>query len=207
MKKTTFLMLALVIGITTSAFSQFGNNRIKITEGGLNFLKGAKELNLVFTFNKMKVGDMPESDYMVKHASEVDKAKSGGGEEWKKHWLADRTERFIPTFKKYFCKRMSKISILAEENKSDAPYTLVINTDVTEPGLYTGVSVAQKTAFVDLTLTFTASNEPDKPLCVITAYHMLGDEAFDVATRINYCYSNSGNRLGSFIAGIVKKIK
>lgn len=207
MKKISIVFVVLMLCIGMSASAQFGANKIKLTSGNVKFLKGITELNLEFNFDDMKVGEMNEADYIVKHAAEVDKAKPGKGEEWKKHWVEDRGLKFIPAFIKFFNKRVGKLKMLAATGKTAAKYTLIIKTVKTEPGLYTGVSLVQKDAYIDVVATFIETANPGTELCEITGTYIKGEETYDVGTRITYAYANWGTILGAYITSTIKKMK
>lgn len=207
MKKISMIAVFFCfLGMTATA--QFSlPNRIKLVNGGFAFLKGATELNVQFNYDNLKVGDLDEVDYMVKHMAELDKAKAGSGEEWKKKWNGDRTAKYEPAFMKTFAKRLTKLGIVAAQNKTGAKYTVIIKTTKIEQGVYTGISYAQKDAFIDVTAQFVETANPGTVLAEVSGVNFTGKETFDAAARVTYSYTSWGNSLGAFVVGQVKKIK
>lgn len=208
MKKMSIALMVLLCTMSMGSYAQFGFvNKIKLLSGDLKFLKGSTELNITFNYDEMKVGEMQEADYVVKHSAEMNKAKPGSGDEWKKKWVDDRGLKFQPAFIKMFNARLKKLKMVAGTDKSSAKYTVIIKTEKTEPGLYTGISYAEKDAFIDVRATFVETTNPGTELCVIYGTYIKGAETFDVGARITYSYTNWGSILGGFIVGQIKKMK
>lgn len=206
MKKLSLVLTAAIMMLTMTASAQFFANKVKLTSGDLAFLKGAKELNIAFDYQTMKVGEMDEADYIIKHQAELEKAKTGSGETWKKKWNEDRPNRYEPAFLKTFVKRISKLGITAGKDKASAKYTLTVKVTRMEPGVYTGISVVQKDAFIDAVLVFTETGSTT-PLAEVTCTYMKGSETYDLGARITYAYLSTGNITGAYIVSTVKKIK
>lgn len=208
MKKISIVLVVLLSCFTFEASAQFGlANRIKLISGNLAFLKGEANLNVEFNYDDMKVGEMAEVDYMVKHMSDLDRAKAGSGDEWKKKWNEDRSLKFEPAFMKTFAKRLSKLGTVASKGNASAKYTVIIKTIKTEPGVYTGISYAQKDAFIDVRVIFIETSNPAAPLAEVTGTYIKGKETFDTSARITYSYTSWGNILGAFIVTQIKKLK
>jgi hypothetical protein len=56
---------------------------MKLASGKLDFLKGQKTINLVYSYNDMRVGKGTEQEYITKKVTEYNKDKPGKGDEWK----------------------------------------------------------------------------------------------------------------------------
>jgi len=211
MKKISVLFFIACAMVSLTASAQFGSNKVTLKSGDLRFLKGASALNIEYNYDDMKVGTMTEADYIVKHSGELNKAKPGSGDEWKVKWVSDRKARFEPNFESKFVKNLSKAKIAAGQNKSDAKYTVIIKTLVTEPGLYTGVSYVQKDTYIDVEASFVEASNPSEVLCAITVSKAIGDAGefanYDIGLRISVAYTNCGNLLGSYIVKTLKKMK
>lgn len=208
MKKISIILMVLLSGISFGVSAQFGiTNRIKLVSGDFAFLKGATELNILFNYDDMSVGTMTEKDYMEKHSSEMNQKKAGSGDEWKKKWADDRNVKFEPSFLKTFAKRLTKIKIVADAGKTSAKYTLIIKTVKTEPGVYTGISYAEKDSYIDVRALFVETENPDVILAEVSGGYIKGKETFDVSARLSYSYLSLGNLLGGFVVSKVKSIK
>jgi hypothetical protein len=217
MKKSIVLVLILLAGFTLNSFAQpgfgpsFGNNKVSVISGDLKFLKGQTSLKLEYNYDDMLVGSMKESEYIEKHTAELNKAKPGSGDDWKVKWVKDRADRFQPAFEDRFIKPMSKAGITASQAQTDAKYKLVIKTIVTEPGLYTGVSYAEKPTFINVEASFVDAVNPGDALCKISCIKMIGDAGefanYDIGLRISKAYENCGFYLSNYIVKELKKIK
>ncbi len=207
MKKLSFILVILLASLSMSSFGQFGLvNRVKTASGDLTSLKGATELNIEFSYDKMMVGTENEPEYITRRVGEMNKMKPGSGDEWKKKWNDDKGIRYEPNFLKYFTKAMLKMKIAAGTGKASAKYTLIITTEKIEPGLQTGISYAAKDCFLDIRATLIETANPDNKLCVITGGYIKGSESFDVGARITYAYGNWGKLLGMNMASQLKKL-
>lgn len=213
MKKIIVLLTVVFAVISVNAFAQFNfsGGKINLAKGDLKFLSGEKDLLIVYNYDDMLVGDMKESDYIVKHTSEMNKKKAGSGDEWKGKWVSDRAGRYQVDFEKNFIPELAKAGITASTSKADAKYEVIIKTVVTEPGLYTGVSVAQKTTYINVDAIFVEAGKPDNILCKISCIKMVGNAGefanYDIGLRITMAYMNCGKALGGFIVKEFKKKK
>lgn len=218
MKKVSLLMICFIAFYALNVNAQFGppggggpKGEIKIISGDLKFLKGATDLKIDYNYEDLKVGDMNEDDYIVKHMAEMEKAKSGSSADWKVKWVEDRQKKYQPGFEKYFVKAMSKAKIFASSSNDKAKYTIIIKTIKIEPGLYTGVTVVAKKTYVDAVAIFVETGNPSNELCRIAINKFIGDAgdfaSYDMSMRIQASYYTIGNKLGGFIIKNLKKIK
>lgn len=193
-----FTLSALFLLIGTLAFSQ----SIKLRDGELSALKGVKKLNIKFTYDDMKVGKMSESDYIDKKVEEYNKKEKGKGDTWKENWVNDREKRFEPSFKELF----EKYAEIPLKQGEDEKFTLVVNTDFTEPGF--NIGIMRSNAYVDLTCSFYEKGN-DKPICVLfikkSPGRDFGGYDFDSGERIEEAYSKAGKELGKYLDKKVKK--
>ncbi len=94
MKKLN-LLLFLTLGFLGSAFGQ----KIVLIEGDLSVLKGETELNIVYDYSSMEVGDYPnEESYKNKKIKELNGKEAGKGDKWAESWERDKTVRFPEKF-------------------------------------------------------------------------------------------------------------
>ena len=211
MRKITVLLIILLAGFASKVNAQFGGGfTINTTIGDLKFLNGVTDLKIEYSYDGMMVGNMTEEDYIVKHSAELNKKKPGSGNDWKVKWVTDREKKLQPAFERYFVKTMAKTGISASTTKTDAKYTLIIKTMMTEPGLYTG-TVVGKATFINVDAIFIETGKPDVELCTIAANHFIGDAgdfaSYDISLRLTAAYLGLGNRLGGYVLKAIKSKK
>lgn len=191
----TLIAIVLVATISSSAFGQ----KIKIKEGNLDFLSGAKSLKLEYTYDNMKVGKYSEEEYVAKKKKEYNKKEAGRGDTWVENWVNDREKRFEPKFEQLFTKVLdNKVDVEVGPNE-DAEYTLILHTYFTEPGYYIGISSAP--AMINTEAIFVKSNNHDKVLCKIDMRKAPGRSGagFDTGERIKEAYAKTGKSLAKFL--------
>lgn len=198
MKKviTTFLLLSC---IATLSFAQ----SIVLTSGSVDFIKDQKVIDFSFSYEEMLVGKLTEQEYVDKKTSEYNKKEDGKGEEWKKAWYGDRTERFEPKFLELFDKYMSEVGIAA--GTEGAKYRIEINTDFTEPGW--NVGVMRQNASVDLSCKVKDIETGEQVASIrirnASANNFWGTD-FTSGYRVQETYAKAGRELAKFL---IKKAK
>ena len=107
--KTKFTMLAslgLLMGF--ASFAQ----KIKVTSGDLDFLKGQTAINVEYNYDNMGVGKFDkEEDYINQKVEDYNKKEAGRGDKWKESWIGDREERFEPKFEELINKNLEKSNV------------------------------------------------------------------------------------------------
>ena len=190
MKKILFAIVALMVGTLTHA-------QVKLTKGSVAPLKGEKSINLEFTYADMKVGKDDEVKYIKEKKAEYNKKEAGKGDQWEKDWVEDRSTRYHPKFRELF-NEYSKMSTVVPDSK----YTLILATNVTEPGF--NVGVVRKNAYIDCTATFVETNDRSKVIAVISLKKMPGRASggydFDTGVRIEEAYAKAGKELAQYMA-------
>lgn len=199
--KKLFITL-MICGCSIPLFSQ----KITVTSGSADFVKGQKVLQFVFTYDNMSVGKMTEAAYIEKKVSDYNEKEEGRGERWKESWVTDRDERFSPKFKELFDEYLEKFGIVAgDENSEGAEYRIVINTDFTEPGF--NVGVMRKNASISLTCkVYNIATDAEVATIKVlnaSANNFWGTD-FDTGYRIQECYAKAGRELARFF---IKKAK
>ncbi|MCU4176770.1 hypothetical protein [Carboxylicivirga sp. N1Y90] len=126
------VILLLVVSLCASVgFSQ----KLKTTIGEPNVIEGDKNINIVFTYNNLKVGKMEESAYVKREIKERDTKKEGTGNEWAILWKKDKVECYPDGFIKLFNKYGEKLfDATVVPNTIDSKYTIEVNTSYIEPG-------------------------------------------------------------------------
>ena len=163
MKKLLPILATLIFFFLISGLSA---QKIKVTKGGFDALKGQETVNIEYTYDNMAVGKFKnEQDYIDKKVSEYNADEPGRGDTWREAWIADREERFEPRFEEEFNDMMQSKGA-GMRIASAADYTLIVNTDFTEPGF--NIGIARSNAYVDLTVTMIETGNPDNVLAVMT---------------------------------------
>jgi hypothetical protein len=195
MKKFS-LVLAFCLGLVSLSFAQ----KLKLNSGELAFLKGQSTINVQYDYADMSVGKYDrEEDYVTDKVNDYNKKEAGKGDEWKKNWVADRTERYEPKFEELMNKELEKNGVKFG-NYPDAEYTLILRTTFTEPGF--NVGVARKNAYTDLEAVFIPTGST-KEMAAISIENSPGRGGmgydFDSGFRIQESYAKAGKELAQFL--------
>lgn len=203
MKKIN-LLLFLTIGIISSAFSQ----KVMLIEGDLSSLKGIKELNIIYDYSNLEVGDFPsEQAYKDKRIKELNEKEAGRGDKWEESWERDKTVRYPEKFEALLIKGLSAHGIHAAQNNENATYTLIVKTKFIEPGF--NVGVMKKAAAVSFEYHLVETNNQSTVLAKLSHKLVPGAQAmgydYDAGTRIAESYAKSGKMLAAFISKHLKQ--
>ena len=197
MKRILILFAALLMSAAT-----LQAQRIKKIEGDPKELAGQTKLNVVFSYDNMRVGKYDqESEYIAEKKADYNKKEAGRGDKWEESWKGDRKARFEPQFTELF----EKHSSFAIGNYPDAKYTMTINTTRTEPGY--NIYISRKNAEIDLevTITETASGRVVAKYSVKNAPgRTFGGYDYDSGTRIEEAYAAAAKHFGKELKGDVK---
>lgn len=198
MRTLPFLLSLAFLFVATLSVAQ-----VKMVSGKLNGIKSGSKINAEFTYDNMGVGKFKdEADYVAKKRAEYNKKEDGRGDRWADAWVADRQNRFEPAFNNLF----SKYAGLNAGDYPDAEYTLIFNTNFTEPGF--NVGVWRSNAYINGTAKIVETNNRDKIVAEFTLNKMPGRDVsgydFDTGERIEEAYSKAGKELGQLMK---KKMK
>ena len=177
--------------------------QVKMVDGKLPSMKKGSKLNTEFTYDNMGVGKFKdEKDYIAKKKEDYNKKEAGKGDRWAEGWVADRKNRFEPSFNDLFGKQTD----INAGAYPDAEYTLIINTDFTEPGF--NVGVMRSNAYINGKAKLVETKNRDKVLAEFTFRKMPGRDFggydFDTGERIEESYAKTGKDMGKLFA---KKMK
>lgn len=196
--------LVVLLTIMMSTFVQA--QKMKVTSGNFDFLKGQTELNLEMDYSTMKFykENMDEKAYIQKREKEIlesGKAKSEV-DAWKKDWQHSKETVFADKFMTLMNKNSS---LKTATNNTNAKYTLRVQTVWIYPGWFAGV-MAQP-AKVSTVLKFVETANPTVVLLEITSKDAPGDGFAGVANnndRIAEGYAKTAKSLEKMLS---KKIK
>lgn len=186
------ILLAATLSLPLSA------QKLKLTEGKLDVLKGQTEVNTEFTYDNIKVGKYDkEEDYVKDKTADYNKKEAGRGDSWARAWKDDREARYEPKFMELF---NDKGDIKAV-HKKDAKYTLIFKTFFIEPGF--NVGVWRKNASMNGEVWIVETANPSKALAKISVDkaqgRVFGGFDFDTGVRIAEAYADAGKALAKFM--------
>ena len=186
------ILLAATLSLPLSA------QKLKLTEGNLDVLKGQKEVNTEFTYDNIKVGKYDkEEDYIKDKTADYNKKEAGRGDTWARAWKEDREARYEPKFMELF---NNKGDIKAVHNKN-AKYTLIFKTTFLEPGY--NVGVWRKNASMNGEVWIVETANPSKALAKISVDKAQGRDwagfDFDTGQRLAETYADAAKALAKFM--------
>ncbi len=177
--------------------------KVKLVDGKLAFLKGQTEVNVVFTYNNLKIGKMTANDYVNKKVTDKNKHAAGSGDEWKTKWQKDLDTTFPSHFVKAFNIMLHKKGVTIQNDNNEAEYIFVINTSFVEPGYNVGISSKRATANMSVDVVDRAN--PKKVLAKFTITKSPGNSLFGTnyssTDRIAGCYENAAERFANYFLG------
>ncbi|WP_232831764.1 hypothetical protein [Taibaiella helva] len=190
---TLFALLSLAV--LQPAFAQ----KIKVTEGSTDVLKGVSKLNLTFDYSDMSVGKFKtEAEYIDKKKGEYNKKEAGKGDQWEKDWKSDRTERYAPQFTELFNKSSDNLKV---GEYSSEKYTMTVKTTRTEPGF--NIAIARKNAEIAGEILITETANPSHVVLRLSFEKALGRSFggydYDTGFRIQEAYADLGKALGKYL--------
>ena len=189
MKKIlTLLGLAtLLLLIVSEAQAQ----KFKVLEGDVKALSSISGLKMEYVYTPMSVGKFEdEADYLTKKVKEYNEKESGKGDRWKKSWVADRKQRFEPSFEELFNKYAGGTQIAP-----NGTYKMIMHTTFTEPGY--NVVVHRKNASIDAIFTILdpSGNVVAKIQMSRAPGRSFGGYDYDTGVRIEESYAMAGKAL------------
>ncbi|MCB0790326.1 MAG: hypothetical protein H6595_13710 [Flavobacteriales bacterium] len=192
------LTLALALAVAGMASAQ----KMKVVQGSFDALKGQKKVDLVFTYDNMKVGKYDEPEYISKKTKEYNEKEPGKGDTWAKSWVSDRGSRFEPKFEVLF---NDGGKIQGSRGNEDAQYQLKVHTTFTEPGFNVGVMRRDASINADVYLVERSSGkELGKMTVVGVPGGQFGGYDFDSGSRLTESYAKLGKELRKWLD---KKLK
>ncbi|WP_430816758.1 hypothetical protein [Carboxylicivirga sp. RSCT41] len=196
MKK--ILLLVIACALTSVGFAQ----KLKTIDGKPDCIKGDQNINIIFTYDDLKVGKMDESDYIKREISERDEKEQGTGEEWSGKWKKDQTDRYPVKFIELFNIHGGKLfgsKVVA--NNETAKYTMCVNTSFIEPGF--NVGVMRKPAKTNHIITIFETANPDVILHKLEIIASPGTGAagydFDAGLRIQESFAKAAKEYAQYM--------
>lgn len=196
MKKTILLSLAIVVSIT-GLFAQ----KVKTIDGTPEVIKGDKNINIIFTYDNLKVGKMEEAAYIEREVNERDEKEAGKGEIWAGKWQKDKEDRYPELFIKLFNRYGSDLfGSNVVPDATDAKYTMKVNISWIEPGF--NVGVMRKPAGVSMEIYIYETANPTEILHKLTIINSPGTSTgndYDAGERIKEAFAKAAKQYAKYI--------
>jgi len=201
MKLKPILAVAIGVCFAVGASAQ----KMSLKSGSFKALSGQKEVNVIYTYDNMNVGtgkrETKETDYVAKKVAEYNEKEAGRGDDWSKAWVADREGRFHGKFEQLVNKGLSKVGIMVGSGLSDAKYTLIVHTTMTEPG-FSIPMVMTVPAGINLEISLVETGS-DKALGTMELIGAPGNAfygaAWDTGNRIQESYAKAGKEFANWL--------
>ncbi|MCR6642304.1 MAG: hypothetical protein NVV82_25790 [Sporocytophaga sp.] len=193
--KQTLLILILFLCFVKTSHAQKTDEQ-KLQE--IQFLKGQSEINIIFTYDSLMVGEKTEDDYIKEKVEGKNSKNEGKGDYWLQKWNEDKQVLFPKQFIDQFNNKLKKKGLKAVP-QSKSFYTLIVKSTRIEPGF---VSVVNKPAAVDFEFRFIETDNPEKTILKLKIINVAGDALYteyNVSARIQECYNIAGKLLGKYI--------
>lgn len=197
------LSLSLLV-VLMAATSLFAGVKIKPVQGDASVLKGQKKMNIIFTFDGLRVGKEPsEETYLQTRTAERNKKNPGSGDRWAKSWQRDKEEIYPEKFTYLFNKIAAEThKIQVDPTAKDAKYTMNVHATWIEPG-FNIPNVMKRPALVDFEITIYETANPSnivyKALIIKAPGASFMGADIDTGIRIGESYAISGKYLSSFL--------
>jgi hypothetical protein len=206
MKKIRYVILTglfLLPGIYSFA-------QCKLTSGDISVLKGQSEVNLQFDYSQMAVGKFKTEDaYVDNRKTEMNKHKSGSGDDWADKWKNDKTDKYQPGFERGMNMVLANFNFNARENAVTAKYTLLVHTTFLEIGTSSVVGygfgyAGHKDTYISVSVDVVETENPTKVLATIemkreNSEYQGGWSDVDAGMRIQGSYTRAGQDFAGFI--------
>lgn len=196
MKKyfTLFLVIAC-----TSVYAQ----KIKVAQGGFDFIAGQKEVNVEFDYSNMKLlkDNFTNEEYLTKRSAELEEKARGKGKTWEKAWNSSRELIWNPKFLELMNKYLGKDKdMYFAEDLSDTKYTLIVETVWLYPGWDAGIM--KQPAKVTTNLKFVETSNRDNILLEVSSKNAPGDQYgnnYSNESRVGEGYAKTAKTLAKLI--------
>jgi hypothetical protein len=199
-------MKKLALTFFVCVMSMVSAQKMKVTSGNFDFLKGQTELNLKMDYSHMTFykENMDEAAYIAKQESDIRKAGKSPDEfeKWKKDWDYSKTTQFAD---KFLASMNKNTDIKTSVNNSSAKYTLIVETVWIYPGWFAGIM--NQPSKLSTLLKFVETADPSRVLLEIESKNAPGDNFVGLPNnndRISEGYAKTAKTLAHLIG---KKIR
>lgn len=202
MKNLTNVMVWLLVPLFLVPAIAVGQ-KMKIVLGNFEFLRGQRNLNVVFDYagatfyNEM----MSEQDYINKRIDEITRDKGADeAEVWRKDWDYSKSTTFV---NKFLASMNKNLAIKSSTDEGDATYTVIVKTTWIYPGWFAGVMA--QAAKVSTILRFVETADHSKVLLEIHSTKAPGNIQFVGIPNNNDRMSEGYAKTGKTLAALINK--
>ncbi len=199
MKKLALTFFVCLMGMVCA-------QKMKVTSGNFDFLKGQTELNLQMDYSHVEFykENMNEAAYIAKQEKDIQKAGKSPEEfeKWKKDWEYSKDTQFVD---KFLASMNKNTDIKTSVNNPAAKYTLIVETVWIYPGWFGGIM--NQPSKLSTLLKFVETADPSHVLLEIESKNAPGDNFVGLPNnndRISEGYAKTAKTLAHMIE---KKIK
>lgn len=199
MKKLVLTIFVFLMGMVSA-------QKMRVTSGNFDFLKGQTELNLKMDYRHVEFykENMNEAAYIAKQEKDIQKAGKSPDEfeRWKKDWEYSKDTQFVD---KFLASMNKNSDFKTSVNNSSAKYTLIVETVWIYPGWFGGIM--NQPSKLSTLLKFVETSDPSHVLLEIDSKNAPGDNFVGLPNnndRISEGYAKTAKTLAHLIE---KKIK
>jgi len=201
-----YLRLLFILAIITCSFQNAKAQDIDLVKGDITILIGQPSITITFVYDGMDVAGLTEEYYLKQKRGEFRKAADA--DKFVTKWKSDFKDKFEPKFIEQFNLGMRKLKLKAEK-EGDSKYTMIVTTKKIEPGFYASSGGINRDTYVNLTVDFVESENPENILATIKSEKVVGKsensiEMKDQQTRIANAYGESASKIAKLIVKLCK---
>jgi hypothetical protein len=190
MKRISVILVAMLCSVSMLSAQKLN--------GSIKFLKGQSNINVVFDYTQLNVGDKPEADFVKERlASEKDEA---GAADWQARWEKAREE-----FKTKFyeaCTGSLKKAKIEVGVYPEAEYTIIVKVSNIDQGRFfpTG-GMLEKSPFLTGEVAFVKTGTTEELASVIFKKVSAGTASVQAVEsfRLEHPFSELGRQVGRII--------
>jgi hypothetical protein len=202
MKTNKQLLFLVIISLFISRI--YAQESITYT-GSPDVIKGQTNINIEFVYDGLQVGEFTEDMYLKQKKAEF--RKPADADKFMKKWSSDRTDVYEPKFISELNKDLKKLNIVAEKNKQDYKYTMVVQNKKIEPGFYAKSGGGKRNTYINLVAQIVETENRSNILCSIKADYIFGlteeqNDMMETTMKISNSYASAADKIGKLIVKI-----
>ena len=200
------IRLLFILVIITFNFQKAKAQDIDLVSGDITILIGQPTITVSFVYDGMDVAGLIEDYYLKQKRGEFRKAADA--DKFVAKWKSDFKDKHEPKFIEQFNLGMRKLKLKAEK-EGDSKYTMIVTTNKIEPGFYASSGGINRDTYVNLTVNFVETENPENILATIKSEKVIGKsdnsvEMKDQQARIANAYGESASKIAKLIVKLCK---
>ena len=192
--RSTIIVSIIMLCLGFASWQAMAQKELPMT-GDFSIMQSQKQINVVFRYDKMKIGEFPDEEDYIKHRmKEYETKKAGKGAEWLREWKEIRVNA-ENSFVKGMNKKLKKLGIYFCLENETASYTLILEANSLEIGWSGGfVSAA---AVMRWNISLCKTDDLTHPVASIETFGV-GD-AESVKKRLASTYLSTAYRFAKIL--------